>query len=159
MQPQNWCFWNIHKTTWARSRKTRSTVKLSSTARTARYSFPQNVSLSEQRTQTTGNAARAPCRPGGHDAVHCRKRKRVMVCVGSQRFVYCFHWIHSANLTTVFFIWAIYAVPLKITSVVQVNTLPTGTGKLFGWTGTRDLWSNCWSAGSWKKSSSACHKH
>lgn len=79
VQLQNRCFWKIHESTLTRSRETRSTVKLSSTAGTARHSFPQNVSLSEQRTQTTGNAAGAPHCPGGHDAVYCRKRRRGMV--------------------------------------------------------------------------------
>lgn len=93
VQPQNLGFWNIHKTTWTRSRKTCSAVKLSSTTGTARHSFPQNVSLSEQRTQTTWNAARTPCRPGGHDAVHCRKRRDMVE-------IYRLCWFTLCNVFT-----------------------------------------------------------
>lgn len=61
-------------TTWTCPRETRSTIKLRTNTVTSRHSFPQNLPLSEQRTQTTGNTARTPCRPGGHNAVYCMKR-------------------------------------------------------------------------------------
>lgn len=59
--------------TWTSARETRPTIKLGSAAGPSRNGLPQDVPLSEQRTQTTGGAAGAPRRPGGHDAVYCRR--------------------------------------------------------------------------------------
>lgn len=54
----------------------------------------------------------------------------------------------TAKLTAVFLIRAVDTVPLEVTSAVQVNTLPTGTGKLFGRAGAGGLRRGWWSAGS-----------
>lgn len=39
---------------------------------------------------------------------------------------------HAAKLTAVVLIRAVDTVPVEVTPAVQVNTLPAGTGKLFG---------------------------
>lgn len=56
----------------------------------------------------------------------------------------------SAKLTAVLLIGAVHTVPLEVTPAVQVNTLPTGTGELFGRAGAGDLRRGRWSAGSWE---------
>lgn len=146
------CLIRCKEQTWTCSGETGSTVELSSTTGPSRQSLPQYVPLPEQGAQTTGNTARTPRCPWGHDAVHWRRGDVKKY----QYFPVLFSLMNTFEvaiyLTTVFLIWSIHTVLLQVASAVQVNTLPTGTRELFGGAGAGHPWSDCWSScGAWEE--------